>query len=180
MPIPALNIIATHEMVLNSGFSSWAPRRIFPYRLKARYTEKARNPKEDKMNTQPKLGTRKLHKTASKTAARFSVKRIPHSTNTAERIAATQKTVRSILGPSDLCSTDLLPSLPLELLNFKHTLYLIPSWEAIDYVPDRATRFEPAPGAPPSAIETPWRRCSFLCYSQLRVLSFVQASERRR
>jgi hypothetical protein len=114
MPIPALNIIATHETVLNSGRSFGPPSRIFPYRLKARYTAKDRNPKEDKMNTQPKLGTRKLHKTASKTAARFSVKRIPHTTNTAERIAAIQNTVGSILGLSGLCSTSLLPRLPFK------------------------------------------------------------------
>ena len=35
VPIPALNIIATHETVLNSGRSSCAPSRTFPYRLKA-------------------------------------------------------------------------------------------------------------------------------------------------
>src|SRR5215213_5666827 len=124
MPIPALNIIATHETVLNSGCSSWPPSRIFPYRLNARYSENARKPKEDNMNTQPKLGTRKLHKTASKTAARLFVKRIPHTTNTADRIAAIQNTMGSILGLSGLCSTGLLPSLPSESPNLKHVLYL--------------------------------------------------------
>src|SRR5215210_6286471 len=109
MPIPALNIIATHETVLNSGCSSWPPNRIFPYRLKARYSEKDKKPKVESMNIQPKLGTRKLHKTASKTAVRLSVKRIPHATNTAERTAATQNTVVSILGTSGLCSMGLLP-----------------------------------------------------------------------
>jgi predicted subunit of tRNA(5-methylaminomethyl-2-thiouridylate) methyltransferase len=61
------------------------------------------------MKTQPKLGTRKLHKTALKTAAKLSVKRIPHTTNTADRIAAIQNTVGSILGLSALSSTGLLP-----------------------------------------------------------------------
>jgi hypothetical protein len=36
MPIPALNIIATHETVLNSGRSSCPPSRTFPYLLKAK------------------------------------------------------------------------------------------------------------------------------------------------
>jgi hypothetical protein len=102
------------------------------------------------MNIQPKLGTKKLHKTASKTAARLFVKRIPHATNTAERIAATQNTVRSIPGLSDLCSTGLLPSLPLESLYLKHTLYLIPSWEAVATVPDRAACLKLAPALPPA------------------------------
>src|SRR5919107_1074164 len=121
MPMPALNIIATHETVLNSGFSSWAPSLIFPYRLKARYSEKDRKPKVESMNIQPKLGTRKLHKTASKTAARLLVKNIPHATNTAERTAATQNTVLSILGPSELCSTGHLPLLPFGRPVPKHT-----------------------------------------------------------
>jgi hypothetical protein len=79
------------------------------------------------MNIQPKFGTRKLHRTASKTAARLFVKNIPHATNTAERTAAIQNTVLSILGLSGLCSTDLLPSVPFGLLNPKHTLHLTPS-----------------------------------------------------
>jgi hypothetical protein len=115
MPIPALNIIATHDTVLNSGCSSCPPSRTLPYRLNARYIEKARKPNDDSMNTHPKLGTRKLHSTASKTAARLSVKRMPHRTNTAEIIAATQNTVGSILVLSCLCSTGLLPSFPFEL-----------------------------------------------------------------
>jgi hypothetical protein len=57
-----------------------------------------------------------------KTAARLLVKKIPHATNTAERTAATQNTVLSILGTSGRCSTGLLPSLPFELRNLKHTL----------------------------------------------------------
>src|ERR687893_186122 len=122
MPMPALNIIATHETVLNSGCSSWAPSRILPNRLKARYSAKDRKPKVESMNIQPKLGTRKLHKTASKTAARLLVKKIPHATNTAERTAATQNTVRSMLGPSEFCSTGLLPVLPFGRPDSKHTL----------------------------------------------------------
>src|ERR671938_1439472 len=127
MPIPALNIIATHETVLNSGCSSWPPSLTFPYLLKARYSENAKKPNVDNMNTQPKLGTRKLHKTALKTAAKLFVKKIPHATNTAERIAATQNTVESILGLSCLCSTGLLPWLPFDLANPKHTLTQHPS-----------------------------------------------------
>ena len=67
------------------------------------------------MNTQPKLGIRKQNSTASKTAARLSAKNIPHATNIAERIAATQNTVESILGLSSLCSIGLLPLLPFGL-----------------------------------------------------------------
>ena len=55
------------------------------------------------MNTQPKFGTRKPNRTESKTDARLSAKNTPQATNTAERIAATQKTVGSILGLADLC-----------------------------------------------------------------------------
>src|SRR5918999_5579771 len=113
IPIPALNIMATHDTVRNSGCSSCPPSRILPYRLKARYIEKARKPNDDSMNTQPKLGTRKLHSTASKTAARLSVKRMPHRTNTADVMAATQNTVESIPDLSCLCSTGLLPLLPV-------------------------------------------------------------------
>jgi hypothetical protein len=67
------------------------------------------------MNTQPKLGTRKLKRTASKTAARLSVERIPHKTNNAERTAAVQNTVGSILGLAGL-STATTPSYPLEFI----------------------------------------------------------------
>src|SRR5918998_4494178 len=122
MPMPALNIIATHETVLNSGCSSWAPSLILPNRLKARYSAKVRKPKVESMNIQPKFGTRKLHNTASETAARLLVKNIPHATNTAERTAATQNTVLSILGPSEFCSTSLLPLVPFERPVLKHTL----------------------------------------------------------
>src|SRR3712207_8914339 len=87
--------MATHDTVLNSGCSSSPPSRTLPYRLNARYSEKARKPNDDSMNTQPKLGTRKLHSTASKTAARLSVKRRPHRMNTAEITAATKNTVES-------------------------------------------------------------------------------------
>ena len=34
--MPALNIIATHEAVRNSGFSSSAPSRTLPWRLSPR------------------------------------------------------------------------------------------------------------------------------------------------
>ena len=115
MPIPALNIIATHETVLNSGCSSCPPSLIFPYLLKARYSENAKKPKVDSMNTQPKLGTRKLHKTAFENGGQAVREEDPHATNTAERIAATQNTVESILGLSCLCSTGLLPLLAFEL-----------------------------------------------------------------
>jgi hypothetical protein len=74
------------------------------------------------MNIQPKFGTRKLHSTASKTAARLFVKKIPHATNTADRTAAIQNTVVSILGTSGLCSTGLLPLLAFERTVLKHTL----------------------------------------------------------
>jgi hypothetical protein len=43
----------------------------------------------------------------------LSVKRIPHATNTAERTAAVQNTVGSILGLAGLCTACLLLLLPL-------------------------------------------------------------------
>ncbi len=67
MPIPALNIMATHEMVLNSGSSFCAPSFMTPNRLNARYIENPTNPMDDRMNTQPKLGIRKSLRTALNT-----------------------------------------------------------------------------------------------------------------
>jgi hypothetical protein len=49
-------------------------------------------------NIQPKLGTREFHRTASKTAARLCVNRMPHATNAAEIAAATQNTLRPMIG----------------------------------------------------------------------------------
>src|SRR5215208_3754373 len=91
------------------------------------------------MNTQPKLGTRKLHKTALKTAAKFSVNKIPHTTNTADRTAAIQNTVGSILSLAGLCSTALLPLLPFGLPAYTK---LTPKSSDTSSVPDSATRFK--------------------------------------
>src|SRR5215210_4998972 len=138
MPIPALNIIATHETVLNSGCSSWPPSRIFPYLLKARYSEKTKKPKDDSMKTQPKLGTRKLHKTALKTAAKLFVKRIPHATNTAERTAAIQNTVGSILGLVGLSITN--DSFPIPLSSC--FIYIVRNTQALYLIVQRVSSCE--------------------------------------
>src|SRR3712207_1987840 len=88
------------------------------------------------MNTQPKLGTRKLNRTASKTAARLSVKRIPQATNNAERTAAVQNTIGSILGLAGL-STAKTPS-PSPCVRYNRILH---QYEHRGTVPHSATCF---------------------------------------
>jgi hypothetical protein len=53
MPMPALNIIAIHDDVRNSGSSLSCPSGIRPYRLMARHTAKSTNPLAVSTKAQP-------------------------------------------------------------------------------------------------------------------------------
>src|SRR5690625_892920 len=55
MPMPALNIIAIHEIVLNSGSSPLRDSGIRPYRPNARTREKITKLVADKMMNQPRF-----------------------------------------------------------------------------------------------------------------------------
>src|SRR5687768_15595215 len=106
------------------------------------------------MNTQPKLGTRKLHSTASKTAARLSVKRIPHRTNTAEITAAIQNTVGSILGLASLSITN--DSFPIPLSSC--FIYLVRNTRALYLIVQRVSSFEQRHEANVRGEHSPWPR----------------------
>ena len=53
--MPALNIIATQETVLNSGFSSSVPRGMLPYRLAASHRTNTTKNEASRTNAQPVL-----------------------------------------------------------------------------------------------------------------------------
>src|SRR3954452_3714527 len=55
MPIPALNIIAIHELVRNSGRSSSWPRRRCPKREQARNATRIKKAAVDNTNNQPRF-----------------------------------------------------------------------------------------------------------------------------
>src|SRR5215204_1421774 len=60
IPMPALNIIATQQMVLNSGFSPSAPNLIRPNLLNASHSANKTKPVAEKMNSQPRFVTTAL------------------------------------------------------------------------------------------------------------------------
>src|SRR4051794_3445862 len=99
--MPALNIIAIHELVLNSGRSSSAPSRSRPYRDTARKPTRIRNPAVDSTNNQPRSFSTQLS-TSPTTLASSSWNSTPTSTNATEIPAATTKTDTSIFR---LCSS---------------------------------------------------------------------------
>ena len=60
IPMPALNIIATQQTVLNSGFSPSAPNGIRPNRPSASHSANKTKPVAEKTNSQPRFVTTAL------------------------------------------------------------------------------------------------------------------------
>ena len=85
--MPALNIIAIHETVRNSGSSSSRPSGMRPYRLNASHSEKNTNPVADRTNSQPTLASSQSSD-ASAAELRVCVDAAPHRTNVSDRRAA--------------------------------------------------------------------------------------------
>jgi hypothetical protein len=94
MPIPALNIIATHETVRNSGCSPSRPSGILPYRLNASHSANTTKPLAASTNAQPPTFMIPAS-TAEATALNVSVDSAPHTMNATTSTAATPKTHRS-------------------------------------------------------------------------------------
>ncbi|GAA4328276.1 hypothetical protein GCM10023178_41090 [Actinomadura luteofluorescens] len=88
MPIPALNIIATHETVRNSGSSPSRPRGMRPYRLNASHSEKITKPVAARTNSQPRFVSSQSS-IASAAELRPPVSAPPQITNEADSTAAT-------------------------------------------------------------------------------------------
>ena len=82
--MPALNIMATHEVFLNSGCSPSWPSRIFPKRETPMKIAKPRKPSR---NSQPNLSINQLS-TESAVLASPSVSSTPQRTNAATTAAA--------------------------------------------------------------------------------------------
>ena len=80
IPIPALNSIASHAPVLNSGRSSSLPSRILPKRLKARKNKKTMNRVVAIKYTQPKDSVT-IARAAVLKASRLPEKNTPQTTN---------------------------------------------------------------------------------------------------
>src|SRR3954468_22963087 len=107
MPIPALNIIAIHELVRNSGRSSSWPRRRCPKREQARNATRIKKAAVDSTNSQPRF-FRTQSSTFPTTLASSSWNSTPTSTNATDSPAAIAKTGTSIFR---LCSC--IPRSPL-------------------------------------------------------------------
>ena len=113
MPIPALNIIAIHDTVRNSGRSSSRPSRTLPKRLKASTNANTRKPAVPITNTQPKVEMIQVS-TSSATAPTPSASITPHRTNASEMPAAMKNTHGSMaaLAPWAVGPCSLISGLP--------------------------------------------------------------------
>src|ERR687893_2229558 len=94
MPIPALNIIAIHDTVRNSGVSSSRPRGILPYLLIASQSAKTTNALAARTKAQPPPVMTPA-RTALATALSESVPNTPQAMNARTSAAATLNTTRS-------------------------------------------------------------------------------------
>src|SRR5215218_2633028 len=94
MPMPALNIMAIHETVRNSGASSSRPRGIRPYLLAASHSTKTTKAEARVTNSQPRFSS--IQTSAEPLAEPRPVGlRKPHATNARARTAETANTPRS-------------------------------------------------------------------------------------
>src|SRR3712207_5817613 len=94
MPMPALNIIATHETVRNSGSSSSRPSGIRPYLPAASQITRRTNAEASSTNSQPRLVS--THSRAVPLAEpRPCGLAKPQATKARARTAETPKTTRS-------------------------------------------------------------------------------------
>src|SRR3954447_10891664 len=91
MPMPAENIIATHDDVRNSGASPSPPSGMLPYLLAASQMTKTTKPEATSEKSQPVLCTTKS-RPAEALVLRPSVPRAPHRTKAMATPAATPKT----------------------------------------------------------------------------------------
>src|SRR3954466_10888232 len=94
MPMPAENIIATHDDVRNSGASPSPPSGMLPYLLAASQMTKTTKPEATSEKSQPVLWTTKS-RPAEALVLRLSVPRAPHRTKAMATPAATPKTTLS-------------------------------------------------------------------------------------
>src|SRR4051794_38115924 len=94
MPMPAENIIATHDDVRNSGASPSPPSGMLPYLLAASQMTKTTKPEATSEKSQPVLCTTKS-RPAEALVLRLSVPRAPHRTKAMATPAATPKTTLS-------------------------------------------------------------------------------------
>ena len=104
--MPALNIMAIHEVVRNSGGSSSRPSGILPKRLNASQSANTTNALADSTNAQPPAVITP-DSTAEDTALSVSVDSAPQRMNAMTSTPAMTKIVRSmVLGSSAaVCST---------------------------------------------------------------------------
>src|SRR3954471_24761593 len=94
MPMPALNIIATQEMVRNSGASSSRPSGIRPYRPAASQSTKTTNVEASSTNSQPRLVSTHSRAVALGDPTPSGVAK-PQATKARATTAETPKTTRS-------------------------------------------------------------------------------------
>ena len=102
--MPALNIIAIQETVLNSGSSSSLPSGMLPKRPMASQITKTTNADARTTNIQPMFFTDQSRADPD-ALPRVLVLRKPHATNARAMTAETPKTRRSILVPRAFSST---------------------------------------------------------------------------
>src|SRR6478752_7233798 len=94
MPMPAENIIATHDDVRNSGASPSPPSGMLPYLLAASQMTKTTKPEATSEKSQPVLCTTKS-RPADALVLRLSVLSAPQRTKAIATAAATPKTTWS-------------------------------------------------------------------------------------
>src|SRR5262245_6969435 len=95
MPMPALNIIAIHDDVRNSGFSSSRPSGILPYRLAAIHRMKTTNTDASRTNSQPPFVITQVVASPDWVASEVR-SRTPHATKASDATAVTPKTSQSM------------------------------------------------------------------------------------
>ena len=102
--MPALNIIAIHETVRNSGRSLSRPRGIRPYLLIATPMAKSTKPLAARTKAQPPYGMTTSLRSVSATTARLPGEAIPHATIANAMIADTPNTTWSVRGRCFSCA----------------------------------------------------------------------------
>ena len=103
--MPALNIIAIQETVLNSGSSSSLPSGMLPKRPSASQITKTTKTEASTTNSQPMFLTRPVQGRAGRAEPRLLVSTKPQATKARAMAAVTPKTTRSIFEPRALSST---------------------------------------------------------------------------
>src|SRR5918997_520482 len=138
MPMPALNIIAIHEMVRNSGRSSSRPSGMRPYLPAASQMTKTTNVDASSTNSQPRLPVTQL-RTEPLTVPRPVGVAKPQATKPSAMTAATANST-------------------LSTAQWRSATHgggsAMAGWVPVTDTSAMSTGLSPPPGAPPTGVES--------------------------